>query len=68
MSTTPTLSDFIPWRAIPKKYPELFTFPQWKWMVIQRKNNGLAPAFRKVGKHIIVNEILLAECLNNQGD
>jgi len=61
-----TLNDLTPSKNIPKKYPDLFTEIKWKWKVAQRKNNGLARAFCKIGRDLYVNEIVLAECIAGQ--
>ncbi|HIG64276.1 MAG: hypothetical protein ABGX40_06900 [Methylococcales bacterium] len=60
-----TLSELTPYKKIPQKYPELFPENKWKWKVAQRHHNGLAKAFRKIGKDLYVNEIVLAECINS---
>jgi len=59
-----TLSDLTPYKSIPDKYPDLFPAHKWKWMVVNRANNGLSKAFSKVGRNLYVNERLLAECIN----
>ena len=64
--TKTTLNGFILSKKIPEKYPDLFTEAQWKWKSKQRQHNGLAKAFRKVGKDLYVNEIVLAECIDEQ--
>lgn len=64
--TQTTLDDLIPYKSIPKKYPHLYNEKSWQWAVIQRQHNGLAKAFRKVGKHLFVNTQVLAECIDNQ--
>ncbi|MBT6515506.1 MAG: hypothetical protein HOK65_12120 [Crocinitomicaceae bacterium] len=61
-----SLNDLTPHKKIPQKYPDLFTERSWHWKVQQRKNNGLAKAFRKVGKDLYVNEVVLAECIDAQ--
>ena len=61
-----TLSDLTPHKKIPEKYPDLFTPEQWAWKVAQRKHNGLARAFRKIGKDLYVNDLILAECMDEQ--
>ncbi|MEE9339934.1 MAG: hypothetical protein V3U87_17835 [Methylococcaceae bacterium] len=60
------LDDLTPYKQIPKKYPHLYTDKGWSWAVKQRQNNGLAKAFRKVGKNLFVNEISLAQCIDEQ--
>lgn len=68
MQNQPTLllTDLIPYQAIPEKYPHLYTRESWAWAVKQRHHNGLAPAFRKVGKNLFVNVRVLTECIDNQ--
>ena len=63
-----TLTDLIPYSAIPDQYPHLFTQKSWIWMVKQRRVNGLHPAFRKVGKSLFVNTKVLAKCIDMQLD
>lgn len=65
-ATQVTLSDLTPSKQIPQKYPDLFPEKKWKWKVAQRQHNGLARAFRKVGRDLYVNELILAECMNEQ--
>jgi len=62
------LDDFIASNLIPQNYPDLFSENEWKWMVRQRKNNGLDVAFRKVGKKLYVNKRSLAGCIDAQLD
>jgi len=64
--TQVSLDDLIPYRSVPEKYPHLYTPGSWQWAVIQRHHNGLAKAFRKVGKHLFVNTQVLAQCIDNQ--
>ncbi|OQK17243.1 hypothetical protein AU255_04955 [Methyloprofundus sedimenti] len=64
--TQVTLNDLTPSKKIPEKYPELFPEKKWKWKVAQRQHNGLARAFRKIGRDLYVNELVLAECINEQ--
>jgi hypothetical protein len=68
MQTQPavTLTDLIPYQDVPEKFPHLYSKKSWKWAVIQRQHNGLAKAFRKVGKNLFVNTQVLAECINDQ--
>ena len=61
-----TLDDLIPEKQIPEKYPHLYTEKSWRWAVAQRKHNGLAKAFRKVGRNVFVNVNILAECIDAQ--
>jgi hypothetical protein len=61
-----SLSDLTPYTAIPEKYPHLYSQKSWKWAVKQRHHNGLAKAFRKVGKNLFVNIQVLADCINAQ--
>jgi hypothetical protein len=63
---TPSLSDFVPYMQIAKKYPELFTENSWRWLAKNRHTNGLAPAFRKLNTSIYVNEAILTECFDKQ--
>ena len=58
------LDELTPYKAIPKKFPHLFTPEQWAWAVKQRKHNGLSGAFCKIGKKLFVNERVLAECID----
>jgi hypothetical protein len=68
MQNQPTLllTDLIPYQAVPEKFPHLYTTKSWVWAVKQRQHNGLAPAFRKVGKNLFVNVRVLAECIDIQ--
>jgi hypothetical protein len=66
--TNVTLDDIIPSGDVPKRYPHLYTEKSWKWAVLQRKNNGLSRAFRKIGKQLFVNTKVLAECIDQQTD
>jgi len=61
-----SLDDFIPYRDVPDKFPHLYTKKSWAWATKRRQQNGLAIAFRKVGKHLFVNTTILAECIDNQ--
>ncbi|MDD2660274.1 MAG: hypothetical protein PHY54_11450 [Methylococcales bacterium] len=63
---TVTLNDLVPYQAVPEKFPHLYSAKSWAWAVKQRHHNGLARAFRKVGKHLFVNEKVLAECIDAQ--
>lgn len=67
-TTQVTLNDLTPFKLIPQKYPHLYSENSWKWAVTQRQHNGLARAFRKVGRNLFVNEIILAECIDEQPD
>ena len=66
--TPTTLEDLIPSSDVPKKYPHLYSEKSWHHCVNQRKHNGLAKAFRKVGKNLFVNTRVLAECIDSQTD
>lgn len=61
-----TLTDLVPCQAIPEIYPHLYSKKSWAWAVKQRQHNGLAKAFRKVGKNLFVNTTVLAECIDQQ--
>ena len=61
-----TLADLIPYQDIPDKFPHLYSKKSWAWATKQRQHNGLARAFRKVGKKLFVNTIVLTECIDNQ--
>ncbi len=61
-----TLDDLIPYKSVPEKYPHLYTPGSWQWAVIQRQHNGLARAFRKIGKNLFVNTKVLAVCIDEQ--
>lgn len=63
---TPALDNIVPYQAIPEKFPHLYTEKSWAWAVKQRQHNGLARAFRKVGKNLFVNTQVLAECIDAQ--
>jgi len=65
-ATQVTLNDLTPFKHIPQKYPHLYSDNSWKWAVANRQHNGLAKAFRKVGKNLFVNELELAKCINEQ--
>jgi len=68
MQTQPavTLIDLVPYQAIPERFPHLYSPKSWEWAVKQRQHNGLAKAFRKVGKNLFVNTLALAECIDAQ--
>ena len=61
-----TLTDLVPCQAIPECFPHLYSAKSWAWAVKQRHHNGLARAFRKVGKNLFVNTQALAECIDAQ--
>jgi hypothetical protein len=61
-----TLTDLIPYQVVPEKFPHLYSKKSWQWAVKQREHNGLARAFRKVGKNLFVNTLVLAECIDAQ--
>lgn len=61
-----TLTDLIPYQVVPDKFPHLYSHKSWSWAVKQRQHNGLARAFRKVGKQLFVNTQVLAECIDAQ--
>ncbi len=61
-----TLGDLIPYQDIPEAFPHLFSKKGWAWAAKQRQHNGLAKAFRKVGKKLFVNTKVLAECIDSQ--
>jgi hypothetical protein len=61
-----TLTDLVPYQAVPDKFPHLYSKKSWAWAVKQRQHNGLARAFRKVGKNLFVNTTVLAECIDSQ--
>lgn len=62
------LTDLVPYQAVPDKFPHLYSPKSWQWAVKQRQHNGLARAFRKVGKNLFVNTIVLAECIDQQAE
>jgi hypothetical protein len=64
--TTISLNDIVPYQMIPIRFPHLYSPKSWAWAVKQRQHNGLARAFRKVGKNLFVNSTVLAECINAQ--
>jgi hypothetical protein len=66
MQANTTLDDIVPYRTIPDRFPHLYTKQSWAWAVKQRQHNGLAKAFRKVGKSLFVNSKVLAECIDAQ--
>lgn len=66
--TTITLTDLVPYQAVPDKFPHLYSQKSWHWAVKQRQHNGLARAFRKVGKNLFVNTSVLAECIDQQAE
>lgn len=68
MQTQPvtTLADLVPYQDIPNKFPHLYSKASWEWATKQRQHNGLARAFRKVGKKLFVNIMVLAECIDTQ--
>ena len=59
------LNDFVPCKDIPKKFPHLYSDKSWAWVVKQRKKNGLAPAFRRIGKNLFVNLPVFAQCIDS---
>jgi len=61
-----SLADLVPYQTIPDKFPHLYSHKTWVWAVKKRNQNGLAKAFRKVGRKLFVNTIVLAECINSQ--
>lgn len=63
---TTSLNDIVPYQSIPQCFPHLYSPKSWAWAVKQRQHNGLAKAFRKVGKNLFVNTHILAECIDNQ--
>jgi hypothetical protein len=63
---TTSLDDIVPYQSIPEKFPHLYSAKSWAWAVKQRHHNGLARAFRKVGKNLFVNTQVLAECIDAQ--
>ncbi|WP_157198070.1 hypothetical protein [Methylomonas sp. DH-1] len=66
--STASLDDIQPYQVIPDIYPHLYSKKGWSWAVKQRKHNGLAKAFRKVGKQLFVNTRVLAECIDSKSD
>ena len=64
--TSTTLTDLVPYQDVPDKFPHLYSRKSWLWAVKQRHHNGLAKAFRKVGKQLFVNTQVLAECIDKQ--
>jgi len=56
----------VHYQSIPDHYPHLYSKKSWAWAVKQRHHNGLARAFRKVGKNLFVNTQALAECIDAQ--
>ena len=64
--TTTSLGDIVPYQSIPERFPHLYSKKSWAWAVKQRHHNGLAKAFRKVGKNLFVNTQALAECIDAQ--
>jgi hypothetical protein len=60
------LTDLVPYQSVPDKFPHLYSRKSWQWAVKQRQHNGLARAFRKVGKQLFVNTQVLAECIDSQ--
>ncbi|MEQ1528389.1 MAG: hypothetical protein HOO92_07725 [Methylococcaceae bacterium] len=63
---TTSLDNLVPYQYIPEKFPHLYSKKSWAWAVKQRQHNGLARAFRKVGKNLFVNTQVLAECIDSQ--
>ena len=61
-----SLADLVPYQSVPDKFPHLYSRKSWQWAVKQRQHNGLARAFRKVGKQLFVNTQVLAECIDSQ--
>lgn len=65
-NTITTLDDIVPYQLIPSRFPHLYNEKSWAWAVKQRNQNGLAKAFRKVGKNLFVNIRVLAQCIDAQ--
>jgi len=63
---TTSLDDIVPYQSIPDRFPHLYSKKSWAWAVKQRQHNGLAKAFRKVGKNLFVIPHVLAECIDAQ--
>jgi hypothetical protein len=61
-----SLDNIVPYQSIPDFFPHLYSKKSWAWATKQRHHNGLAKAFRKVGKNLFVNIQVLAECINSQ--
>jgi hypothetical protein len=61
-----TLTDLVPYQVVPEYFPHLYSSKSWAWAVKQRQHNGLAKAFRKVGKNLFVNTQVLAACIDAQ--
>ena len=61
-----SLDDIVPYQSIPERFPHLYSVKSWAWATKQRHHNGLAKAFRKVGKNLFVNTHVSAECFNSQ--
>lgn len=68
VSSSPSLDNIVPYQSIPDKFPHLYSKKSWEWAVKQRHHNGLARAFRKVGRRLYVNTTVLAECIDEQVD
>jgi hypothetical protein len=49
---------------VPSKYPHLYSPASWYHAVKHRNSNGLAPAFKKVGRILFVNVKMLAQIIN----
>ena len=64
--TPSPLDDIVPYQSIPERFPHLYSAKSWSWAVKQRHHNGLAKAFRKVGKNLFVNSKVLAQCIDAQ--
>jgi hypothetical protein len=58
-----SLDDIVSYQSIPKRFPDLYSEKSWAWAVKQRHHNGLAKAFRKVGKNLLVITPVLVECI-----
>jgi hypothetical protein len=67
-AATSTLDTIVPYQSIPDIFPHLYSKKSWTWAVKQRHSNGLARAFRKVGRKLFVNTNVLAACIDSQSD
>jgi len=59
-----TLDDLVEYHHVPSKYPHLYSPASWYHAVKHRNSNGLAPAFKKVGRILFVNVKMLAQIIN----
>ena len=58
-------TDYYPIKELAERVPT-FTYRRLRWVVEQRRKNGLHPYVRKVGRRLYVSESGLYEWLDQQ--